>query len=270
MRRMLLMLMLVGCIVTQGVCNISLVSRLTEEQWVSSGDEYAGTIRVKNTGNTRGKLKVYQREYYFDHTGVTRYDILDDRARSNASWIALQTEEMMAPPKAEASITYKVMVPNDPHLRGTYWSAIMVEIVNEDKPQFPKERSPSELVRVGFTQSVRYAIQVVCHIGNDAERNLQFLETEVNYEKGKKRLAISVKNVGEQMLKTTPSVEVYDTGGNYINTFTTKPKRTFPGTSVKFNLDIHTLKEGEYEVVVLADCGEDSVFGTTYTLAIPK
>jgi len=42
----------------------------------------------------------------------------------------------------------------------------------------------------------------------------------------------------------------------------------YPGTSVRFRIDLGKNMAGTYKTLVVADCGGDELFGANYTLEI--
>jgi hypothetical protein len=129
--------------------------------------------------------------------------------------------------------------------------------------------SDSSLKRgITINTVIRYAVQISVTIGNKGTKDLKFTDMLVKKEGGKRILQLNVENNGEVFLRPHLSMEMYDQTGNKAGTFTTNKRRTYPGTSVRFEIDISSLKPGSYEALILADCSEEDVFGINLTVEI--
>ena len=63
-------------------------------------------------------------------------------------------------------------------------------------------------------------------------------------------------------------VELYDDIGNHVGTYEGRTIRTYPGTSVRYTIDIDEVGLGTYKALVVADCGGDDIFGINYTVQV--
>ncbi|HSM47567.1 MAG TPA: hypothetical protein VK872_07100, partial [Draconibacterium sp.] len=114
----------------------------------------------------------------------------------------------------------------------------------------------------------RYAIQIITNIGNTGTKDLQFIGLELTKEANQNVLNVSIENSGESILKPELNLEVFDESGNSIGVFKADRRKTFPGTSVKMSLVLEGIKPGIYSATLVADCDEDHVFGTNFSLEI--
>jgi hypothetical protein len=165
-------------------------------------------------------------------------------------------------------VNYTIKVPSDPNLVGTYWSMIMVEGIPEGSPE--SSQPEKDKAKVGITQIMRYAIQMITHIGNTGERRLKFLETKVLRESEKRFLQEDIENIGQRWLRPFLWAELYDEKGRYIGRFEGRRKRIYPSTSVRYTVDLSNVPEGTYKALVVADSGGDYIFGANYTLKFEK
>lgn len=261
---------LVSCFLMASVgdAGVSIVGGMTHQKQVVPGEAYKGSILIKNDNNEPQEVKIYQTDYQFRFDGTNNYGSPGKLERSNADWLSFNPSRLIILPKETATVNYTVKVPNDPNLVGTYWSMLMVEGI----PKGSRESSQSEKdkTKVGITQIMRYAVQMITHIGDTGERKLKFLESKLLRENGKRFLQADVENIGQRWLRPILWAELYDQNGRYIGRFEGKQKRIYPGTSVRYTVDLTGVPEGTYKALVVADSGGDYIFGANHTLKFDK
>lgn len=247
---------------------VSVVGDLTHETEVKVGESYSGVIFIRNGGEEPEEVKVYQTDYLFFCDGRNTYGEPGETPRSNAEWIRFSPILLVIPPQTTSLVNYVVQVPNDETMVGTYWSMFMVEGTAEGSPE--AEKPEAGKVKLGIAQVFRYGIQIVTHIGDTGARELKFLNTKLLKEEGRRILQVDVENVGERWLRPILWAELYDRSGSYIGKFEAGKLRTYPTTSVRYRIDLSQVPEGEYQAMVVADCGGDDLFGATYKLELEE
>jgi hypothetical protein len=269
MRRMLCFICLITCAIMfiPGLANagISIEGGLTHEKISKAGDTYQGEIVIKNQEDTPEELKIYQTDYWFNCEGETLYGEPGKDARSNARWISFSPSRLTVPPKEKATISYTITVPGDQPLVGTFWSMLMVEGLPMGSPESAaekKEKKPS----LGITQIMRYAVQVVTHIGDTGTRKIKFIQTKILKEKDARILQVDVANDGERLLRPQLWTELYGPDGTSLGRYQGEQYRIYPNTSKRFRIDISKVPVGTYKALVVADCGENDLIGIQYTL----
>lgn len=260
------------CFLASSVTNagVSIISGLTHQKKSNPGpgDIYEGSIVIKNTGAEPQEVRIYQTDYEFYFDGTNRYGPPGKLKRSNADWISFNPHWLIVPPDDTSTVNYTVKVPDEPNLVGTYWSMLMVEGIPEGLLQ--SSRSEKGKARIGVTQIFRYGIQMVTHIGDTGERQLKFLETKLIREEEKRIFRVDVGNIGQRWLRPLLWLELYDETGAYIGKFEGGTKRIYPDTSVRYKVDLTDVPKGDYKALMVADCGEDYIFGANYTLKFEK
>jgi hypothetical protein len=246
---------------------VSIRGDLTHERQLRPGETYKGTIRVNNTGDEPEDVKIYKTDYRFDCNGSYFYDPPGGHNRSNADWITFNPHRITVPPHGTSVINYVLEVPQSPDLVGTYWSIIMVEHVGSGKRQVSAEDETEVSVAVGHV--IRYAIQIVTHIGSTGTCKLRFLNTDLVREGDERVLNVDLENVGERWLRPTLWTELYAKNGAYAGKFEAGRLRMYPGTSVRYTINLTEAEQGDYKALIVADCGDD-VFGATYSLVIGR
>jgi len=239
---------------------VVIAGELTYEQNILPGNSESGTITVRNIGPDSALVRVYQRDYVFYYDGTSDYPAPGTIERSNAAWITYTPTRFYIPGNSEVTLNYIVQVPVIDTLSGTYWSMLLVEPA--------KEIVPEQKEGVTVNTVIRYGIQIVTNIGNTGEKNIEFFDVNLMKDNEKRILLVDIKNTGERLVRPSVWAELYDSTGEKIGIFEAEVARTFPGTSIRKRMDISEVEPGTYKTIIIADCGEDDLFGLDYTLEI--
>jgi hypothetical protein len=247
-----------------GRAQVGITNGLTQEKVCRPGETFQSFISIRNYGAEPQDVRIYQTDYSFTFDGRSAYDPPGKAARSNAGWITPGHKLLTVPGSSQVDLRYTAKVPDDPGLTGTYWSIIMVEAVQKASASQPEggEKKPN----MGINQVMRYAVQILTHIGDTGSRKVKFLQTELLQDKDRKVFHIDVENVGERWLRPYASLEIYNQQGELAGKFEGQRLRIFPGTSVRFNFDVSQIAGGRYKALVVLDNKDSHVFGAQYTL----
>jgi len=248
-----------------GAAPVVLQSPLYVEYDVQPGKAYEGTLEIVNPNDTPQDVKLYQTDYLFWADGRNEYGEPGKVARSNARWITVAPARATIPPNETLRARYTVQVPNDASLKGAYWSMIMVEPVD---PSSPESSSGGKEIQLGVRQVLRYAVQVATTIGSTGTVKLKFAGMRLAAEGGKRNLQVDVENTGERTYRATTWVDLYDAKGGYVGQYQGGDRRLYPGTSVRFSIDLAGVADATYKALVLVDCGGDNVFGANVNLVL--
>ena len=240
---------------------IVVLNGLTHENTAQPGETYRGTIQIQNAGSDEKGVRVYQRDYWFSYTGQSKHDPAGSMERSNADWITYTPELITLDSSEVTSISFEVKVPDNNSLSGTFWSVIMVEGIST-----PDTSQVETGVRINT--AIRYAIQIVTNIGSTGNSNMEFIGLELSKENDNNVLHVAVENTGERILKPEMNLELFDENGNSAGVIKADPRKTYPGTSILSSLVLEGIKPGNYNGVLVADCGEERLYGTNLTLEI--
>lgn len=249
---------------------VAVMSPAVEERVAKPGEEYRGTIVVLNTTAEPQEAKVYQTDYRFVADSGTHYDEPGGQPRSNAPWISFSPSRLMIPPGARALVTYTVAVPpaSGRALAGTHWSIIMVEALSKGSAESTAPAPAKRQVRVGIQSTVRYATQIATHVAGGGSTLAEFAAPLVLKKSATaKALTFTFANVGERAYRPELRLELYSEQGGLVGTFTSTRGLLYPGTSVRQEFDLGSVRPGRYKALVIADTGLDDVFGAQYTLA---
>jgi hypothetical protein len=272
MRRISCLILVIACSLVMvprfALAGISVEGGLTHEKVSHAGETYQGVIMIKNQGDTPQELKIYLSDYRFNYEGQTTYGEPGKDPRSNANWISFTPSRLSIPPQDRAAINYTITVPADETLKGTYWSMLMIECLPESSPEASDQKEKK--LALGITQVMRYAVQVITNIGDTGTKKIKFLKTELLKEKESRILQVDVENEGERLLSPQLWTELYAADGTSMGRFQGEQYRIYPNTSKRFRIDITKVPTGTYKALVVADCGENDLFGIQYTLKFEK
>lgn len=239
---------------------IAVIGNTVDEHTASAGQRYEGTIIVRNLTAQPQPVRIYQTDYRFFSDGTSRFDSAGTTARSNASWLTPSAASLTIPPSSDVTLTYTVALPAVDTLRGTYWSAVMIE----GAPTAPPSTGARQ---VGIGAVIRYAVQVATHLPTTGSRKVRLTkEAFVADTAGTRRLDMVVQNAGERAYRPALWVELYDANGTLRARLEQQRGLLYPGTSVTQRFTFATLPAGEYKAVVFADTGDDTVFAAQYKL----
>lgn len=243
---------------------VSVVGSLVRESTVDIGGHVEGTVVVRNDSDERQQIVVYQRDYRFQAGGANEYTAPGTHERSNSAWIRLTPSQLTLEPDETERIHYRVDVPLDAELDGTYWSLLFVEPAVVAPPEAPP---PGRSVSIRTV--VRYAVQIVTHVGDGGEARLAFDRGELVEAEAETRLSMDIRNAGLRLLAPRVWVELYDDEGRSAGRFDARGRPgLLPGCSARYSVDLARVPPGAYTALAVADGGVGGVFGTEYTLEL--
>jgi hypothetical protein len=248
------------------LAEISIEGKLTHEFEVETGETYAGKIVIKNLGDEPEDVKLYQTDFESTAGGFRHYREFNTTPRSNAIWITVSPKRFRIPAGGTHNAHYTVKVPSDKTLDGTYWSILMVEAISKDSPE-SSDFDPSQ-VTLGIRTHLRYAIRMITHIEGTGSVRPQIVSSKLTQEEEKRILQVDVLNAGTGLLRVLLWSELYTEQGEYIGKYTGQRLAIFPGSSIRFKVDLTDVPKNKYAALVVMDCGNNNFFGTNYSLLI--
>lgn len=254
--------LLIGALVqpVRADAQISVVGNTVEEHTAAPGQSYEGTILVRNVTATPQSVRIYKTDYLFYANGTSHFDDPGTTPRSNANWIKPSASSIVVPPMGELTVGYTISVPASDTLRGTYWSALMIEGASSVPPSIGTKQ-------VGVGAIVRYAVQLATHLPKTGSRKVAFSNQALSTDStGHRVLELDVQNTGERAYRPNLWVELYDGNGVVRGRVEQQRGLLYPGTSLKQRFVFDALPAGSYKAVVFADSGDDAVFATQYKL----
>ena len=244
------------------LAQIAVIGSTVEERVATAGENYVGTIVVRNLTATDQPVRIYQTDYLFFADGTSHFNDPGTSPRSNATWIEPTVRSLLVPPQSEMTVTYTVKVPAADSLNGTYWSAIMVEGAPNEAG-----RSSGGRPQVGVGSVMRYAVQVATHIKSTGSRKVSFANSRfLTNPDSTQSFELDVLNAGDRGYRPALWIEVYDQDGTLRASARQERGLLYPGTSLRQVFALGKLPPGTYRAIVFADSGEDAVFASQFTL----
>ncbi|MGV8118136.1 MAG: hypothetical protein AB2L14_00080 [Candidatus Xenobiia bacterium LiM19] len=246
---------------------VVIVGGLTHEKVAEKGEEYKGIILLRNPDDEPADVRLYQTDYTFNYEGKSDYGDPGTKPRSNASWLTLSPTRVTIAPKETVEVNYIMKVPKNDEMNGTFWSIIMVEPI-ASAPAPDTAKTGKEKVKMGIVTIIRYGIQIITNIGDTGERKLKFLDRKLISKEGRTLFQVDVENNGDRAMVPSIYVELYNKGGAFVGKFESLPSRIYPGCSIRSLIDLSGIPKGDYKALLVADNGDEHVFGAEYTLSI--
>lgn len=249
----------------RAAAQIAVISESVVEREARPGEAYEGRLVVLNTSKTRQEAKIYQTDYQFFADGRNNFGSPGSTARSNARWTTFSPARVSLVPGGQATITYRVSVPGNLQLKGSYWSVLMVETISAESGE--SSVAPRREIRVGLRTTIRYGTQLVTNIGTSGTSAVRFdsIKATVN-PRGQKGVSFDFANTGERGHRLAISLQLYSASGQLVKTVEQKRGLLLPGTSARQQFDLGMLPSGTYKALIVADAGGDEMFGGEYTL----
>jgi hypothetical protein len=255
--------LLLSSVPTPSAAQVIVRSDLAYETTAAPSSTYANTIVLYNEGDSSRTAEVSLRDYTFSANGTTRYDDPGTLARSNAPWVDYGSSTVTLPPEQEVEVTYQVDVPaqvDDGPPSGTYWSMILVEPLNQ--PQGGANQG------IAVQQVRRYGIQVATHIRETGTPDLSLLSTDLQEATAGVVLSLAVENGGTRGARPAARVELYDASGALVLKQSTSRKRIYPGTSVRYRLDLAGADAGTYQALLVVEADAGRPIGRQFTVEL--
>lgn len=241
------------------IASVEVAGSLSHKHTGKPGDIYTGTIDIVNHSDIDQEVKIYQTDFLFNYEGKTFYDEPESHNRSNAGWITYSPTFTILKAKEIQHIQYEVKIPGNDSLVGTYWSIIMVEGV---EPIIPGQKG-----QLNINTTMRYGVQIVTKMGKTGIGKLRFMKPSLTVEDDNLFLDVNIENTGERVISPIVTAEFFDETGKSIKVFEVPKNGMYPTTSARFRFKIEGI-EGKktYQVLIIADGGDDDVFGLETTL----
>ncbi len=234
--------------------SVTIENGLNHEQVVTPGESYDGVIFVHNNSDEPTVVKSYKTDYLFFSNGVSEYGDSDSTPRSNGGWLSVRPARLTIEPHTTSAVHFTVEVPGEADLLGSYWSMVMVEVVPRDSAELaPPAADEAALISMQVKTVTRYGIQVVSHIGETGKVEVAFPETQLETVGDQRFLHVAMENLGERMVRARLWAELYDQEGQQVGVYEASRLRTYPGTSVRYSLDVSPVPPGAYKCLIVAE-----------------
>jgi len=250
----------------------SIESNLVERFNLNPGEEVAGTLVLIGTGEREQTLSIRVRDL-IELASEKHYEGLGAFARSNATWVNGLPSQIRLAPGEKISLPYRLLMPNTQgtaNQAGTYYSVILIEPITQD-PFLNPENSGKKAEGMNFVleQRLRYGIQLISDTTQVGTIALDFAEPKlIENEQGVGLQAI-LEHRGSQGIGVNLTLELYDTQGELVASLVQDTARYFyPQSSQYIYFDLGNLAPGTYDTILIADAGQDNIFGVRYSLEV--
>lgn len=260
-RKIFLVIMALGLLPFYAKAGFEVMGTLIYKHIATKGETYTTVIKVHNTGDSDQEVRIYQRDYLYNHEGASFYNEPGTNKRSNAPWTQFGPKIMLLKGKETQDIQFKITVPQNDSLVGTFWSVLMVEGVN---PVDPNAKG-----QLNIHESIRYGIQMVTNIGQSGTGQLEFQQPGVVTEGEKRFFDFILLNTGERFISPDVSMELFDAEtGESVKVIKAPKNGMYPTTSTKWLFPLEGLPAKTYKAVIVADGSGDDVFGLEYSIVL--
>ncbi|MFL9834829.1 WxL protein host-binding domain-containing protein [Chryseobacterium terrae] len=248
------------CVLKAGIV---VLNGLSHSYQVENGKIYKGKIEIENTGNQSQSVKLFLQDYSYKSDGTIYYSAPHTNSKTNTDWITVNTNLITLKAKQKTEVFYEIKVPESISEPGSYWSVIMVEPVEEIKPNDNKQG-------VNITSIIRYAIQIITDFDSEkAKPDLKFEGLKIEKEEGRQILKVAIANKGNLYCKPTANIEIYSKKtGEKLGNFSSQALGLLPGTSKYFYIDISKMPPEKYNAVLIATDEEENAFALNVELEV--
>ncbi len=244
--------------------SVIITNGLTHRHELRGSANEQGQILIKNVGTTPERIVIYLKDLLVDceneDLNIAPPGTLP---RSNYSFIRLGARERLLAPGEEFPLRYDISPSPDKKFIGSYWSLMMVEV-----------QSPIDTNRldkgVKVSSNIRYAIQIITDFSSDEEVEINFDDVAFNGNEEEKVLDVKLSNQSIKLVLPRLKLEIYDDKGDLIFEEKSAIKKLYPGQCRRFQVPVNDLPPGQFQAVLVADCGESDLFGMTINLAVDE
>jgi hypothetical protein len=234
---------------------------------LNPGDTCQGVINISNPSDSTEHIRAYVTDYYFSADGTTSYKSSPASKRSNAQWIKLSPEVIHLEAGQEGQIRYSIRIPDTFREVGSFWSMIHLEPIAEGS-LIPKDKSKKEDISFQIRTLAGYGVQIITNVGNGGNCAVQLFNPRLEQKTEGYIFTVDCKSVGSLLANVIPWVDIFDDSGNKIVTVAGNKRTIYPECSASLFFNLGQLEKGGYRALVIADCGNDQVFGGQYELEI--
>lgn len=244
---------------------IGVLGDLFKEFIVPPGEKFKGEIVVANLSKTEAKaVKIYQTDIKESYDGKSNYgEPAGLFPRSNAKWIKFAPEILQLSGGSKSVVTFEGFVP--PGNEGSFVSMLMIEKMSKDSAEL-KGAPTKKGNQLGITVKTRYAVRILTTVKNTGTKKIKFLNRQIDENKF---FLVDIENTGNRYFESKFWVELFDSQGKPVGKFPEKSSRkSFPESSLRYRIDLSSVKPGKYTALCAIDAGDDDLFGARYQIEI--
>lgn len=249
----------------QGASTVSVASELRPELNVQPGETRTHRLTLENTGSSPVLVDVTQADFRTGTNGEIAHEPADFLPFSNAGWLEVASQ-VEIPPLSAYSLPITVEVPTGVE-PGTYWSLLFVQPADATTVE---QQEGGEGVRTTVTVNFRFGVTLMTHVGEPSERQLLFRNPELTSDDVTDidAVSVTVENPTRFLAAADVWLELYDMQGSLVREANGGTLRIYPESARRHTFELGALEDGTYQAVIVADAGDDAVFGVRYDLVL--
>lgn len=225
-------------------------------------------IYVSNTNEEIEEIEITQSDYLFEAKGRVSFSKKGTNPRSNAGWIKVEQDHLVLQPGTTAEVKYRIEVPGNMSLKGTYWSLINFDHKIVEETLTEKERQSSDKTSMSVNPVMGYAYQVITNIGRDIHVDMDIQNPVLIRADEGYLFQVDLHCTGERMINVAPWVEIFNTTGEKIAKARGQTVTILPDCSSRISFEMGSMQKGDYKLLLIVDSNTDKVFGGQYELEI--
>lgn len=241
--------------------SIVVLNGLTHVYSGNAGDRIEGELILMNTTDLPQQITFKLNDVIFSCETNRFFTDTVSHKQSSLPWFQGSLMDKVLLPKEQFVYKYSIQIPKDQSLKGTYWSALMIEATKPVKEE-------QLTTNIQMDTKIRYAIGLITHVNQKENVNIDFEAISLNEDIDTvKSLKIGISNTSLFMEGVQLSLEIYDSKGFKVGERKSKREMVFPGACQQYELDISDLEKGEYECILTADSRKEFI-GTNINLSV--
>ncbi|MFN3784068.1 MAG: hypothetical protein ACK4R6_09120 [Spirosomataceae bacterium] len=245
---------------TLEMARVTIINGLTHIHSLKPGSTTKGQLILRNDSKKEARVVVYKQDLSSICDKQIEYLEEGSQPRSLSKMLRTVVDEKVLVPQEEFVLPYLIDTPPNQLENGSYWSVLMVEVVDP-----VREEQANGLI---VNSLVRYAVQIIGHLGTYQSPILEILKIDAkDLDKSVKTLQVQVKNTQLYMATSKAILELYDTTGKKIKTVKSLDKKIYPNSCTQFELQFTDIPKGKYACILLVDNGRD-MFGSNVTIDV--
>lgn len=257
----ILFIFLIGSL-NESQATVTVINGLTHVHSGSSGDVIFGEVILLNNSDSEQRVRFDLSEAIFTCDNGRKFVEDNPHNQSATDWYKSELNELSLAPYERYTYRYKISIPDNHTLSGTYWTVLMVSVEAPIKEEVLNNS-------VGLNTKIRYAVALLTHVNSLDDVNLQFNDVMLDQVSDitRNQLDVKVQNFGSFVEGVVLTLEVYDANGNRIHKIKSDRNMVFPGVCRNYKLDISEIPPGEYQCLLLADSRKEFV-GTNLSISL--
>jgi len=222
---------------------------------VEPGGVVEGSFEVTGAPDRDLRVKIYFQDWRFNPRGEVEF-LTGAGSRSVVSWLRIEPAEMVIPAGEKRVFRIFGTVPPET-AGGDYWSGFFVEMV----PEAPRAGS-------GVVVTGRVGGGIFLTVRGEARKAGRITDFAVEWENGLSGRVLFV-NQGDTLLHPSGRVEVRDSQGKTVESFSLPEITVFPGNEREIVFaETMTLPAGDYVVLAILDYGGARLLGAQALLRV--